>query len=106
MKTISLFISLVLLPIVLSAQNNPQEITTQKGFTFLVGKIGLDAFEASPYNSWYSKNYADYKVDEKSINPHKTTLHSHKILVFMGTWCGDSKREVPRFAKILGLFEI
>ena len=24
-----------------------------------------------------------------------------RVLVFLGTWCGDSKREVPRFLRIV-----
>ena len=104
MKTIALFLS-VLLPILASAQVAPQEITTQNGQTFLVGKIDLAAFESQPYTAWYSKNHLAYQVDEKMILPHKKTLNSYKILVFMGTWCGDSKREVPRFIKILETFD-
>jgi thiol-disulfide isomerase/thioredoxin len=30
----------------------------------------------------------------------RTLDHDIDILVFFGTWCGDSKREVPRFLKI------
>ena len=29
------------------------------------------------------------------------TIEDYEILLFMGTWCGDSKREVPRFLKVL-----
>lgn len=101
MKTIALFISLVLIPFIVSAQETPQEINTKNGQTFLVGKISVDDFKTKSYNTWYSKNYDDYQVDEKIITPHKKILHSYKILLFMGTWCGDSKREVPRFIKIL-----
>ena len=101
MKTIALFFSLVLMSLLMHSQDGPQEITTQKGHTFLVGKINVDAFDTSPYTAWYSKNYDDYQVEEKIIAPHKSTLESFKILVFMGTWCGDSKRQVPRFIKIL-----
>ena len=28
-------------------------------------------------------------------------LKKHQIKLFLGTWCGDSKREVPRMLKIL-----
>ncbi len=28
-------------------------------------------------------------------------MQGYQILAFLGTWCGDSKREVPRFLKIL-----
>jgi len=101
MKAIALFISLILLPILVSSQETPQEISTPNGQTFLVGKINTDAFKTEPYSIWYSKNYDGYQVAEKIIYPYKKILSTHKIIAFMGTWCGDSKREVPRFIKIL-----
>jgi len=101
MKAIALFISMILVPLLVSAQEVPQEITTQNGHTFLVGKISPQALKVDTYNAWYTKNYDKYQVDQKALQPHKTILHDYKILVFMGTWCGDSKREVPRFIKIL-----
>ncbi len=101
MKTIALFIIFLLIPIIISSQESAQEITTQKGHTFLVGKINTADLKTKSYNSWYSKNYDAYQVDETTLRPHKASLNANKILVFMGTWCGDSKREVPRFIKIL-----
>ena len=93
---LALFISLYV-----SAQNNYQTISLENGSSYLVGKIDTNALKAEPYNSWYPKNHTDYQVDSTLINPHKEAVNSHKVLLFMGTWCGDSKREVPRFVKIL-----
>ncbi|HZJ37314.1 MAG TPA: thioredoxin family protein, partial [Gillisia sp.] len=31
----------------------------------------------------------------------KNNISDYEIIVFMGTWCGDSKREVPKLLKIL-----
>jgi tetratricopeptide (TPR) repeat protein len=55
----------------------------------------------SPYKEWFKKNYSDYSVDSSSSNELSKLLHDKSIVVFMGTWCGDSKREVPRLLKIL-----
>ncbi len=94
-------VTVFLISIYVSAQNNYQTISLENGSSYLVGKIDPNALKAEPYNTWYRQNHTDYQVDSTLLNTHKTALNSHKILLFMGTWCGDSKREVPRFIKIL-----
>ena len=88
----SLFIS--------NAQMN-QEITTPDGQQFLLGKITLDGLQAGPYSSWYESGYENYVVDQTLIQMFKKQLNTYEVKLFLGTWCGDSKRQVPRLAKIL-----
>jgi thiol-disulfide isomerase/thioredoxin len=40
-------------------------------------------------------------VDTSLIVSLKEKMDRKQFLIFMGTWCGDSKREVPRMLKIL-----
>lgn len=54
-----------------------------------------------PYSEWFVKNYNDYKIDTATAEMIKPLLAGKQIEIFMGTWCGDSKREVPRMLKIL-----
>ncbi len=98
MKT-SAFLFFTLFCITLHGQN--QEITLENGKSFLLGKITLKAFEQEPYREWYQKSYQDYGVDETLVHLFKEKLAQYHIQLFLGTWCGDSKREVPRFIKIL-----
>lgn len=53
------------------------------------------AHEAHP---WFKKNYDAYtpKLDRMD----DVGLNNISVRIFMGTWCHDSKREVPRFYKI------
>lgn len=84
------------------SQNINQEIVTDGGKQFLVGKINVeDGLKSGPYKTWYNKNHDSYDVNKKIVSGFKTNLSNYKILLFMGTWCGDSKREVPKFIKIL-----
>lgn len=85
----------------LTAQKINQEITTENNQTFLVGHIDVAGLNSNSYQNWYSTNHKSYQVNSEIISSTKDELASHKILVFMGTWCGDSKREVPRFIKTL-----
>ncbi len=84
----------------LQAQELNKEITDE-GNPFLLGKIDKSGLTSDNYNQWFSENYNNYQVDKSIISDLKTTLNNFTITVFMGTWCGDSKREVPRFYKIL-----
>lgn len=48
---------------------------------------------------WFNKQYEKYIPKVQKID--KSLLNQITIKIFMGTWCHDSKREVPRFYKIL-----
>jgi thiol-disulfide isomerase/thioredoxin len=59
------------------------------------------AWRGPNYIRWFQTNYERYTPDAATINKLKADLQDYEVLLFMGTWCGDSKREVPRFYKIL-----
>jgi hypothetical protein len=67
----------------------------------LLGKCTRSALMQSPFADWFNKNYAAYKVDSATCNFIRPLLKNKQITVFMGTWCGDSRREVPRILKML-----
>ena len=85
----------------LTGQKTNQEIQVEGKQAFLIGPIDREGLTSNSYQSWYNSNHKAYEVNTNLITSIKSELAQHKILVFMGTWCGDSKREVPRFIKIL-----
>jgi hypothetical protein len=78
-----------------------KEIRDEKGNPDLLGLCTRAGLEKAPYNSWFIKNYDDYAIDSATANQLKLTFSGKRFKIFMGTWCGDSRREVPRFYKIL-----
>ena len=78
-----------------------KSIIDKKGTKKLVGIINKDGLTQAPFNDWFSKNHESYLVNDKIISKLKNTLKGYEITVFLGTWCGDSKREVPRFFNVL-----
>jgi|TARA_B110000116_G_scaffold72454_1_gene62779 thiol-disulfide isomerase/thioredoxin len=48
---------------------------------------------------WFEKQYNKYMPQINNIDIN--LLNETSIKIFMGTWCHDSEREVPRFFKIL-----
>lgn len=89
--------------VILSGYSQPfnTEIASASGSPTLIGKINKQGLCGNEYGKWFLKNYGDYSPDQTIISKLKEQLHNYTITVFMGTWCGDSKREVPRFYKIL-----
>jgi thiol-disulfide isomerase/thioredoxin len=69
----------------------------------LIGKFDVKALkEDTTYNKWYNKSFEAYKLEEVLVPKIKSLCNDKiKIQIFMGTWCGDSKREVPRMIKLL-----
>jgi tetratricopeptide (TPR) repeat protein len=68
----------------------------------MYGKITRDSLLQSPYNKWFTKGYNEYNINTPTTNTLlQQSTKGISIEIFFGTWCGDSKREVPRFLKIL-----
>lgn len=101
MKTYSIRVAFLFLLSSITAQEINQEIAMENGQSFLVGQINVEGLSSNTYKAWYESNHNGYETDQETISSFKNELSEHKILLFMGTWCGDSKREVPRFIKIL-----
>lgn len=85
----------------INAQQLNVEITENTTTPYLLGRIDKSGLESDNYKTWFSKNYEDYVLNEELIKQFASELKEYDITLFMGTWCGDSKREVPRFYKIL-----
>ncbi|MGW9683980.1 TlpA family protein disulfide reductase [Flagellimonas sp. 2504JD1-5] len=85
----------------LFAQEFNQVVELDNGKKIMVGKINLEGLGSAPYSNWFNVNYDNYVVDKSMVKMFKKQLKKHHIKLFLGTWCGDSKREVPRMLKIL-----
>lgn len=73
----------------------------KKGDEILLAKIDKNGLSSHTFNSWFSKNYENYLVNKAITKKLKGALKPYHIKIFLGTWCGDSKLEVPRFYKII-----
>lgn len=75
----------------------------KSGKEILTGKVTRDIFEKDPYAVWYNEYYGSYEPNAEVIDDIKEfmELDEVKILVVFGSWCGDSKEQVPKFCKIL-----
>ena len=101
MRTMFFILMSLVLSATIHAQSINQEISMETGEKFLVGEISKAGLSQPYYAKWFTPNYTNYKVNTAIISNIKEELHKYHILVFLGTWCGDSKKQVPRFLKIL-----
>lgn len=92
MKKFTLFLFLLISASIVHAQKDPR----------LLGMCSTKDFERDPYAAWYKPGYegyvpnADVIAQLKKAGPEKTT-----VKIVFGSWCGDSKRELPRMLKVL-----
>ena len=85
-----LFIS-ILVCICASIGTKAQNINSKP--VILYGVFPADSLTTAPFNSWFNKNYGEYMPDSISLVAlKKQSLKDICIQVFLGTWCGDSKR--------------
>jgi tetratricopeptide (TPR) repeat protein len=84
-----------------TAQDLNQRYTDKKDKEHLIGKCDRNALTAAPFAEWYKKYYDAYELDKTLLKHSEGKLEDVKIEIFMGTWCGDSKRGVPEFYKVL-----
>lgn len=97
-------LSLCICALILSACKAQQlnvEFKPEGKQAYLLGQIDKSGFEDKKYSSWFSTNYENYTPNPEVIKAIKFKLKDYDIKLFMGTWCGDSKREVPKFYKVL-----
>ncbi len=74
--------------------------------TWLLGYFQADRLKKPPYSEWFQKGYDDYRFNTDAVN-NLTDINKDNlaIKIVMGTWCPDSRREVPRFMRIMDLWK-
>ncbi len=83
------------------AQN--EILTYEKtGEKILVGICDEKDFTENPlFNKWYEIGYRNYEPKFFNYEFDKEKIKNLKIKIVLGTWCPDSRREFPRFMRIL-----
>lgn len=66
-----------------------------------VGWTPRSVFQSPPYAAWHDTGYANYSPSGDKINQLIRMKDSVEFYVVYGTWCSDSRREMPRFFKIM-----
>ena len=74
--------------------------------TWLLGYFNRERMTTTPHSEWYTKGYDGYQPDSGFLNRLKNIGKDDlTIKIVLGTWCPDSRREVPRFMRIIDLWD-
>lgn len=93
MKKILLLFSLLFIADLAQSQNKHPD---------LLGVCTMDQLLKEPYAGWYTGNYSSYRPNAEVLELlKKTDLSKYSMKIFFGSWCGDSKRELPKMIKVL-----
>ncbi|RBW55248.1 thioredoxin [Tenacibaculum sp. E3R01] len=99
MKKILFILSFILIS---SCASVPKKPATKDKDGNLIGIATRKDFQQEPYGSdWFNDFYSYYEIEKATAQKLEKNLNGIKIKAFMGTWCGDSKREIPNFYKLL-----
>jgi thiol-disulfide isomerase/thioredoxin len=71
----------------------------------IVGISDRSVYQDSTYAAWFNFEYTNYKLNTKLLNKNKSLFENKIIKIVLGTWCVDTRIEVPRFVKILDFIE-
>ena len=72
----------------------------EEGSKMLVGAIEVSDLDTERFG-WFNTELEKYTVDQETASQLEEALKGKDLTVFMGTWCEDSQREIPRLVKIL-----
>jgi hypothetical protein len=76
--------------------------TEPAGARVLKGFFQRDVLEEdSVFASWFKPNYASAGYDSSTVAQIAPLTSDIHVVMVIGTWCGDSKRELPKQLKIL-----
>jgi len=69
----------------------------------LIGLCNRQGLQSGNYVKWFSDEYGyyNYLMERTTLDSLKEVIDSFQITIVMGTWCSDSKEQIPRFYCIL-----
>ena len=69
----------------------------------LIGLCNRQGLQSGEFGKWFYEEYGyyNYLIERTTLDSIKSIIDSFQITIVMGTWCGDSKEQVPRFYSIL-----
>jgi hypothetical protein len=84
---------------------NQKVFDTASKHDIMIGICTLAGISDTTFISVYKEEYKVYNPDKDVIDQINTLLDGIKVTIVMGTWCSDSREQVPRFFKVLSLTE-
>ncbi len=77
------------------------ETKDTNGDPMLLGHCDIALLKQGVFQQWFVPGFNAYQPDSSMIRFLQPLLRNKIVEIFLGTWCGDSRREVPHMLKIL-----
>ncbi|MFA5832883.1 MAG: thioredoxin family protein [Bacteroidota bacterium] len=76
------------------------------GTKVIKGVLHRNDLEEDSLFTWFKANYQSYTPDAAAIKEIEPLVKDVHFFLVLGTWCGDSKREVPKMFKVFDAMDI
>ncbi len=101
MKALILLLCFSLTTSIFAQKFNNRKTDEKLKSEILIGLCNKQGLLEAPFSDWFKAEYDSYKPNIEIIKQLKPYAGKYKITVIMGTWCSDSRREIPRFFKVM-----
>jgi len=99
---ITLILVFATFPVLFSQSGNKIIKDPLGGGEMLYGEIDTSALSKPPFSDWFIRGLETYSPDTETIvRLINTMAPEYYYVIVMGTWCPDSRREVPRMLSVL-----
>ena len=86
----------------LIAQDTNKIVHDEKsGKPMLIGPCTREALTDTSFSWWFDSNYKMYEPDTVTVKEIEYNSDNVKTTIVMGTWCSDSREQVPHFFKVM-----
>lgn len=84
-----------------AARREPNPPTEER--PILVGRITKADLQKAPFAAWFDSQYSAYEPKAQDLASLQGALQGVTVEAYLGTWCGDSRRQIPKLLKLLEL---
>lgn len=100
-KYIFLVLIMILTVQFAGAQDHVRELDRKTDKPILRGKLTFKDIMKESTCSWFEEGVEAYTPNAAAIEELSTVWKNYRFVVFMGTWCEDTRNLLPKFYKVL-----
>ena len=82
---------------------NQKLFDTESNNEIMIGYCSFAGITDTTFNSAYKSEYKAFSPDKEISDQLFSLLDGVTITIVMGTWCSDSREQVPRFMRLLDI---
>lgn len=102
MRTVVIsFVMMLMASYGISQDLNRKVVDEKTQQEILIGHCDRSGLMTGDFGTAYLEEHTAYTPEDEALNALKGKLNDIDFVIILGTWCGDSKEQVPRFIKLL-----